>query len=150
MISLRPSAPALVCAPVGRFLGMAAEAIAVLLICVPLFSQTNQGRIQGGVFDQTGGAIAGATVTVTDVARGGARALVTDSAGEYSAISLVPGMYTVRGEAKGFKAVEHTGVLVQVGEDIRVDLTLQAGEQTQTVTVTAEIPQVETTNATLG
>jgi Carboxypeptidase regulatory-like domain len=150
MISLRPSAPALVCAPVGRFLCMAAEAIAVLLICVPLFSQTNQGRIQGGVFDQTGGAIAGATVTVTDVARGVARALVTDSAGEYSAISLVPGMYTVRGEAKGFKAVEHTGVLVQVGEDIRVDLTLQAGEQSQTVTVTAEIPQVETTNATLG
>ena len=150
MISFRPWAPAFVCARVRCALYMAAETIAVLLICVPLFSQTNQGRIQGGVFDQTGGAIAGATVTVTDVARGVARTLVTDSAGEYSAISLVPGTYTVRGEAKGFKAVEHTNVLVQVGEDIRVDLTLQAGEQTQTVTVTAEVPAVETTNATLG
>ena len=102
------------------------------------------------MFDQTGGAIAGATVTVTDVARGIARSLTTDSAGEYSASSLLPGTYTVRAEAKGFRTVEHTGILVQVGEDIRVDLTLQAGEQTQTVTVTAEIPQVETTNATLG
>jgi len=150
MISFRPWAPALVCARVRRVLYMAAETMAVLLICVPLFSQTNQGRIQGGVFDQTGGAIAGATVTVTDVARGVAQTLTTDSAGQYAASSLVPSTYTVRGEAKGFRVLEHTGVLVQVGEDIRVDLTLQAGEQTQTVTVTAEIPQVETTNATLG
>jgi hypothetical protein len=150
MISFRPWAPAFVCARVRCVLYMAAETIAVLLICVPLFSQTNQGRIQGGVFDQTGGAIAGATVTVTDVARGVAQTLTADSAGQYAASSLVPSTYTVRAEAKGFKVVEHTNVLVQVGEDIRVDLTLQAGEQTQTVTVTAEIPQVETTNATLG
>ena len=53
----------------------------VLLVCLPLFSQTTQGTIQGGVFDQTGGAVAGATVTVIDVARGVTRALTTDSAG---------------------------------------------------------------------
>ena len=40
------------------------------LICLPLLSQTNQGTIQGGVFDQTGGAVVGATVSVIDVARG--------------------------------------------------------------------------------
>src|ERR1700680_3172912 len=151
MICSKGSVPAVVCLLANRVLHlMAATTMLLFLICLPLLSQTNQGRIQGGVFDQTGGVIAGATVTVTDVARGVARALVTDSAGEYSAISLVPGTYTVRGEAKGFKAVEHTNVLVQVGEDIRVDLTLQAGEQTQTVTVTAEVPAVETTHATLG
>ena len=54
------------------------------LICLPLLSQTNQGTIQGGVFDQSGGAIAGATVTVIDVARGVTRTLTTDGAGEYS------------------------------------------------------------------
>jgi carboxypeptidase family protein/TonB-dependent receptor-like protein len=133
-----------------RVLHLAVATTAALLICFPLFSQTNQGRIQGAVFDQTGGAIAGATVTVTDVARGAARTLTTDSAGEYSAPNLLPSTYTVRAEARGFKAVEHTNVLVQVGEDIRVDLTVQPGEQTQTVTVTAEVPTVETTNATLG
>jgi hypothetical protein len=143
-------ASALLRARMNRALHLAASTMTVFLVCLTLFSQTNQGHIQGAVFDQTGGAIAGATVTVTDVARGVAQTLVTDSAGQYSASSLVPSTYTVRAEAKGFRAVEHTGVLVQVGQDIRVDLTLQPGEQTQTVTVTAEIPLVETTSATLG
>jgi len=149
MASSKPVA-AFLYAHVSRVSHVVATTIAVFLICLPLFSQTNQGRILGDVLDQSGGAIVGATVTVTDVARGVSRALVTDSAGEYSAPSLLPGTYTVRVEAKGFRPVEHTGVLVQVGEDIRVDLTVQPGEQTQTVTVTAEIPQVETTSATLG
>jgi hypothetical protein len=150
MASSKSPVAAFLYAHVSRVSHVVATTIAVFLICLPLFSQTNQGRILGDVLDQSGGAIVGATVTVTDVARGVSRALITDSAGEYSAPSLLPGTYTVRVEAKGFRAVEHTGVLVQVGEDIRVDLTVQPGEQTQTVTVTAEIPQVETTSATLG
>src|SRR5207302_7664997 len=108
--------------------------IASLIICVPLFSQGNQGSIQGGVFDQSGGAIGGATVTVVDVARGVARALVADDAGQYVAVSLNPGTYTVRAEAKGFRTVEHSGVLLEVGQTIRVDMVLQPGEQTQTIT----------------
>ncbi len=104
--------------------------IAVLfLISLPLFSQGNQGTIQGTVFDQTGGAIAGAAVSVIDVARGVTRALTTDAAGEYVAPSLLPGTYTVRAETKGFRTVEHSGVLVEVGKTIRVDLTVQPGEQ---------------------
>src|ERR1700736_6492021 len=68
----------------------------LLLFALPLFSQANQGTIQGGVFDQTGGAIAGATVTIIDVARGVSRPLTTDSAGVYVAPNLIPGTYTVR------------------------------------------------------
>jgi len=120
------------------------------LVCSSLFSQATQGTIQGGVFDQTGGAIAGAAVSVTDVARGVTRALMTDSAGQYVANQLTPGTYTVRAEAKGFRAVEHTGVLVEVGQNIRVDLTVQPGEQSQTVTVTGEVPAIDTSDATLG
>src|SRR5580765_4249541 len=78
----------------------------VFLLCLPLFSQANQGTIQGGVFDQTGGAVAGAAVTVTDVARGVTRVLSADDAGQYVAASLNPGTYTVRAEAKGFRTVE--------------------------------------------
>jgi hypothetical protein len=124
--------------------------IVCLLSCLPVFSQANQGNIQGGVFDQSGGAIVGATVTVIDVARGITRALTTDSAGQYVAVNVTPGTYTVRAEAKGFRTIEHTGVLVEVGQNIRVDLVVQPGEQTQTVTVTAEIPAIDTTDATLG
>ncbi len=56
----------------------------------------------------------------------------------------------MRAEAKGFRTVEHNGVLVEVGQNIRVDLVVQPGEQTQTITVTGEIPSIDTTDATLG
>jgi outer membrane receptor protein involved in Fe transport len=108
------------------------------------------GRILGGITDQSGGVVAGATVTIRDVQRGVSRTLTTDEAGEYNAPSLLPGTYTVRSEAKGFKTLERQNVLLQVGQDIRVDLTLQPGEQSQTITVTEQIPLMETTNATLG
>ena len=122
----------------------------IVLSALPLFSQNSQGGIQGGVFDQTGGAIAGATVTVIDVARGVNRVLNSDGAGQYVANNLNPGTYTVRAEAKGFRTEEHSGVLVEVGQNIRVDLVVQPGEQTQTITVTGEVPAIDTTDATLG
>jgi hypothetical protein len=124
--------------------------VAVLLISLPVFPQGSQGTIQGSVFDQTGGAVAGATVTIIDPARGSSKVLTTDSAGAYNSQNLTPGAYTVRGEAKGFQTVEHANVLVEVGQNIRVDLTLQPGAQTQTITVTSEAPAIDTTDATLG
>ena len=133
-----------------RAVALPAMAVALLFVCANLFSQTNQGSIQGAVLDQSGGAIAGATVTVIDVARGISRALTTDGAGQYIANDLNPGTFTVRAEAKGFQALEHSGVLVEVGQTVRVDLTVQPGEQTQTVTVTGEVPAIDTSDATLG
>jgi len=119
-------------------------------VCLPVFSQNSQGAIQGAVFDQTGGAVANAAVSIVDVARGVTRALVTDGAGQYVATNLNPGTYTVRAESKGFRTVEHSGVLVEVGQNVRVDLVLQPGEQTQTITVTAEVPAINASDATLG
>ena len=123
---------------------------AFLLISLPSFAQLNYGRIFGGVTDQTGGAIVGATITVVDVARGINHPLMTDGSGEYSASSLLPGMYTVHVEAKGFKTEERQNIAVAVGQDLRVDLSLQPGEQTQTITVTESLPLMQTTNAQLG
>jgi len=125
-------------------------ALAVLVLSFPAFSQGNLGRIMGTVTDQSGGVVAGATVTVIDVDRGITRTLTTDDAGEYSAPNLTPGGYTVRAEAKGFRRIERQSVDVGVGKEVRVDLTVQPGQQEQTVTVTEQVPLVETTNATLG
>ena len=130
------------------FLLMAA--VAALLFSLPLAGQGNFGRILGTVTDQSGGVISGATVTVIDTERGVARTLTTDEAGEYNAPTLIPGTYTVRVEAKGFKKLERQNVVLEVGKEVRVDLTVQPGEQDQTVTVTEAVPLVETTNATLG
>ena len=122
----------------------------VLLLCLPLFSQGQFGRILGSITDQSGGVISGATVTVIDTQRGVARTLTTDEAGEYNAPTLIPGTYTVRAEAKGFKRVERQNVVLEVGHEVRIDLTLQPGAQEQTITITEAVPLVETTNATLG
>src|SRR5690348_2848421 len=97
----------------------------VLLFSVPLFSQGNFGRILGAVTDQTGGVISSATVTIIDKDRGVARTLITDSAGEYDAPTLIPGTYMVRAEARGFKTLERQNVVLEVGKEIRVDLTVQ-------------------------
>jgi hypothetical protein len=121
-----------------------------VLSCAPLFAQGTAGKILGTVTDASGGAVAGATVIVTDVDRNAPRTLTTDSAGEYNAPNLLPGNYKVRAEAKGFKAFERSGVVLQVNGEVRVDLTMQPGEVSQTITVNETVPLVETTNAELG
>ncbi len=120
------------------------------LSCAPLFAQGTAGRILGSVTDQSGGAIAGATVIVTDVDRNVPRTLTTGQAGDYDAPNLLPGNYKVRAEAKGFKGFDRSGVFLEVGGEIRINLVMQPGEVSQTITVNEEAPMVETTNAELG
>ncbi len=121
-----------------------------VLFPLSLFAQANFGRILGTVTDQTGAVMPGATVSVIDTQRGLARTVNTDQAGEYNAPTLTPGTYTVRVEVKGFKTLEQHNIVLEVGNELRVDLTPQPGEQSQTVTVSEAIPLVDTSSATLG
>src|SRR5712691_8707980 len=134
----------------GKAVPALAVCLAVILTCFPLFSQGSAGRIDGTILDQTGGAIPAAKVTITDVQRGVARNLTTDSAGAYAAPNLTPGTYSVHVEFMGFRSVDRKDLVLEVGQDMRVDVTLQPGEQNQTVTVTGETPIVNTTSAELG
>jgi hypothetical protein len=139
-----------VCPTVKHALPLLCVTLGLLFISVPALAQLNSGSIAGGTTDQTGAAVVGAKVTIIDVERGVSRPLVTDSTGQYTAPSLTPGQYTVRAEATGFKTVEQPGVSVGVGQAVRVDLQLQPGEQSQTVTVTGEIALVDTSNAVIS
>src|SRR5579863_6718609 len=130
-----------------RFLGIVSLLLAVSL---PAFSQTVTGRLLGTVADQSGAAVAGATVVLTDVQRGTSRTVLTDESGNYVAPELQPGTYKVRAEAKGFKTVERPNIPVEVGTDLRVDITLPAGSVSETVVVTDEVPLIDTTSSTLG
>ena len=127
-----------------------AAMIVAFLLPAGMRAQVQTGRISGAITDQTGGAVVGATVTVVDVARGVSRPLISDGAGLYAAPDLIPGIYTVRVEFKGFKTIERQNIALDAGGDVRVDLALQPGEQTQTVTVTEALPLVNTTNAETG
>src|SRR4029077_12431471 len=124
--------------------------LGVLLLSVALFAQANFGRILGTVTDQSGGVVPAATVTITDTQRGVARTLTTNEVGEFNAPTLIPGTYMVRVEAKGFKRLERENVVLEVGKEVRLDLTPELGEQTQTVTVTGQIPLVDAATPTLG
>lgn len=124
--------------------------VLLLLALTPAFPQGNTGRILGVVTDQSGGYVAGAQVTVKDVERGNSRNLVSDGTGGYVATGLLPGTYTVRVEAKGFKAFDREGLLLETGKDIQVDVLLQTGSANEVVTVTEEAPLVDATSGTIG
>ena len=106
--------------------------------------------ILGSISDQSGAAVTGATVVVTDVDRGTSRTLTTDQAGAYVAADLTPGTYKIHVEAKGFKSLERPNVVIEVATDVRADFALQPGQVTETVVVEEEVPLVNTTSATLG
>jgi len=132
-----------------RWLILIGGTCSLLLWCAPAHSQT-LGRISGIVTDTSGGAVSGATVSVTDVARSVTRTVTTDATGTYSAVNLLPSTYSVHAVYMGFKAFDRQDIELGVGGDVHVDVTLQPGEQTQTVTVTGDVPTITTTNAQLA
>src|SRR5437660_11546996 len=138
------------CAVLANLVRVLAVACVALLASVAAHPQGSSGRILGVVTDQSGGNVGRATVTITDVARGVSQTLTTDSEGAYVALNLQPGTYTVRAEYKGFKNFERKNILLEVGKDVRVDAVLQPGETTETITITEEVPMVDTTSTTLG
>jgi len=125
-------------------------AFMLFLLAASAVAQSTAGRILGTVSDQSGAAVAGAAVVVTDVQRGTSRTLTTDDSGEYVAPELLPGNYKIRVEAKGFKASERPNIGVEVATDVRADFTLQPGQVSQVVVVEEAVPLVNTTSSTLG
>jgi hypothetical protein len=122
----------------------------VCFLGLPLLSQVNTGRILGTVTDQSGGVIAGATVTVTNSETNVGRTLTTDEAGVYTAPNLNPGTYTVRVTSTGFQTLVRQNIALGVGVDARVDVQLSPGQVTQTIEVTAASPMVDTTSAVVS
>jgi hypothetical protein len=113
-------------------------------------AQSTAGRILGTLTDQSGAAVAGATVVVTDTGRGTTRSVITDESGSYAIPDLQPGTYKIHVEAKGFKGVDRPNVQIEVASDVRADFSLQPGNVTEVLTITEEVPLVNTTSATLG
>ena len=112
-----------------------------------LHAQSASGAIVGNVVDSSGASVPSAPITVTNQDTGVVRNTSGTADGIYNVPSLLPGNYTVEAKAPGFGPVQVKDVVVRVGSETRVDLTLQVGQITQTVTVTEAVPLVETTNA---
>jgi len=122
----------------------------LLLLSFSAVAQSTAGRILGTVSDQSGAAVPGATVVLTDTQRGTSRTLTTDDSGGFVAPELQPGTYKIRVEAKGFKSSERPNVVIEVATDVRADFALQPGQVSEMVVVEEDVPLLNTTSSTLG
>lgn len=110
-----------------------------LCFAAPVFAQNLTGVLSGNITDQNGAAIPGATVNITSATtRAAVFAGTADGGGAYLAPSLPVGTYNLTFEAAGFKKVEISNVTLQVDQRVRVDARLEAGQVTETVTVSGE------------
>lgn len=133
------------CFPVKAFLIFGAVAIAC-----PLFAQTTNATIIGDVTDQSGGVIAGASITVRNVATGISRELKTDNSGAYRAFPLNPGTYEVTASSPGLKTQVQQNIPVDAAANVKIDFHLEVGVVSEKVEVEASAAVLQTQDATVG
>jgi hypothetical protein len=119
-------------------------------LSVPALAQQNVGGITGTVSDPTGAVIPGIPVTAQHQATGITRQGQTSGTGIYRFTVLQVGQYTVRVSTSGFKTFERPDIAVVSGETVTMEIQLEVGDITETVTVEALAPILDTTTETVG
>ncbi|PYR88419.1 MAG: hypothetical protein DMF84_28480 [Acidobacteria bacterium] len=112
-------------------------------------AQVTTGTIVGTVSDPSG-VVPGANVTIREVNKGTSETHETDSTGTYTAPFLVPGTYTVEVNVQGFRKWIRDGVILQVNQRARVDVTLEVGGIEETTSVVASAPLLRTDSSEVG
>jgi hypothetical protein len=128
-----------------RYLG-----IALVFHAAVLCGQTIDTGSLGTVTDSSGAAMPGVEVTVSHPATGGKHVLTTGATGAYEVRYLLPGEYVIEARAQGFRVLRRTGIVLQIGQQARVELSMELGQLAETVEVRANTPLLQTENATLG
>ena len=129
--------------------------LGTLLVCLalavsPMAAQSVTGSLVGTVTDASNAVITGASVTLTNLGTNDKRTAQTDGSGGYVFVNLQPGSYGIAVEQAGFKKFARQPIPVEVQAAARLDVSLQVGDSTQTVEVTADTPLLQTQTATLG
>ena len=119
-------------------------------LSAPVLGQAVNATLLGTVTDSSGAAVANVKVTITETNTGISRVSQTNDSGNYVFPDLPPGTYTVTAEQPGFKRESRAGIDVIVNTTGRIDLVLQPGNASETVTVVAEIPILQTERADTG
>ena len=122
----------------------------VALLVSPVFSQANYGSLSGTVKDQTGAAVPGADVTITNQGTNASRALVTSDFGTFRVTQLLPTLYEVRVALIGFQTYVGRDVKVNGGGEHSLNVTLDVGELTSIVTITAGVDLVNTSDTSIS
>ena len=127
----------------GRMYSALRVMLVVVASAISLMAQAERGSIRGTVGDTTGAVIPETSVTAINEATGFRSSSLTTGAGIYSIQQLSPGTYRIEVEKPGFNKLVREEVYVEVAGVVSLDLTLEVGQLTETVTVTAATPQLK-------
>jgi hypothetical protein len=121
----------------------------ICLTAIGLHAQ-GYGTISGTISDPSGAVVTGATVTAADVHTGTVMTTTSGKDGRYVFPTLLPAGYTVSVNAAGFELYNQKGIILEADQALTVNITLKVGTQSQTVSVSADAAQVDTTTGTLS
>ena len=113
-------------------------------------AQQTTGNISGRIVDAQGSAVPGVTVTGRNTQTGFVRTDTSDGEGVYRLTALPIGTYDVTAELQGFSKFESKGLVLNVGQNMAVDISMSVANISETVTVTGETPLIETTSSSVG
>src|SRR5262245_40766019 len=133
-----------------QILRNAALAIALLACTTSVYAQSDNANVSGVVSDPSGSAVPKAKIVLKNQATGLVREAATTDAGSYSIPTVPPGLYPITVEAAGFKKFESKDNKVDPSLPANISVTLQVGNVTETVEVTATASLLQTESGTLG
>ena len=122
----------------------------LLALALPALAQQGTAEIGGRVVDETGAALPGVAIVITNEESGVYREIVSGSDGNYFAPQLIPGRYKIVAKLASFKNFERGGLIAAVGKTLSINITMAVGTLEETVRVVAESPLVDTTSAKVG
>ncbi|HET7451942.1 MAG TPA: TonB-dependent receptor [Thermoanaerobaculia bacterium] len=117
-------------------------------LAASMYAQATTGNIYGSVSDEQGGKLPGVAVTLSGC--GAPRSTTTGSQGDFRIINLPPCTYTVKTELSGFATVERNNVVVNLGTNTELAVSMKIASVATTITVTSETPLIDTRNNTAG
>src|SRR5690349_5845019 len=125
-------------------------AFGVLLFASLASAQQSRGSMQGVVTDLSGASVPNASVTIRNTETNATFATATNAEGLFTAPALPVGEYSVTVEKQGFKRGVRSGITLLVDQRAQVDIQLEVGGTTESVTVTSDAPLADTSSATVG